>query len=47
MDWEKKEQQDFDNFVHDTESKLNEVKKLDLGALALDEARDMNHKLKD
>ena len=46
-DWEHKEEQDFTNFVHETSDKLDQLKKLDLNSLALDEARELNHKLRD
>ena len=46
-DWEHKEEQDFTDFVHETSDKLDQMKKLDLNSLALDEARELNHKLRD
>ena len=47
LNWEHQEQEEFDNFIQDTQQKLDSVKDLDLGALAMDEARDLNHKLRD
>ena len=45
--WAQKEDKDFSTFILDTEQKLGQLKDLDLEELALDEAREINDKLKE